>query len=126
MSYEPSEAELSFIRKAYDESVTFMTICGGISLALRAGILTGKTATAPRFALSKYRREQPQVNWVEKRWVRDGKLWTSGALINGLDCMLAFIKATWNPREGDCIDIMLKVGAAPERDVDYKDVPWQL
>ncbi len=31
-----------------------------------------------------------EVNWVTKRWARDGKIWTSGALLNGTDMTRAF------------------------------------
>lgn len=90
--YVPNEAELSYLRKAHDECSAFLTICGGFIPAQKAGILAGKTATAPRFMIEQLRKEDPRTNWVEKRWVRHGKVWTSGALLNGLDLMMAFVR----------------------------------
>lgn len=77
---------------------------------------------------------EPEANWVEKRWVRDGKLWSSGALLNGTDMMMAFGKETWgadSTGEEDDKDVSLfeftrRMGGWPSREVDYKDVPWAL
>jgi transcriptional regulator GlxA family with amidase domain len=125
LSYTPTDAEIGFIRKAYDECAAFLTICGGFEAPLRAGVLQGKTATAPRTMLGMLRDTAPDVQWVEKRWAHDGKLWTSGALLNGLDLMSAFIRETWGA-EGNLQDFMLKFGGAPIRDVDYQDVSWKI
>lgn len=91
--------------------------------ALAAGLLEGKTATAPRALLGMLRAQSPGVNWVEKRWANDGKLWTSGALNNGLDMMAAFESEVWGG-EGTLAEHMLRWGSVPRRDVDYKDVSW--
>jgi transcriptional regulator GlxA family with amidase domain len=85
--YTPTEAELAFIRKTHDASLAFLTICGGFVSAQLAGILAGKTATAPHFMIPELQKQDPRTNWIEKRYVRDGKIWTSGALLNGLDMM---------------------------------------
>ncbi|KAF2672056.1 class I glutamine amidotransferase-like protein [Microthyrium microscopicum] len=124
LGYAPSEAELEFIRKAYEESAAFITICGGFMAPLQAGIFDGKTVTSPRPLLADLKKAAPNANWVEKRWVRDGKLWTSGTLLNGLDLMAAFMRDTWGA-EDTLQDFMLKLCGAPIRDVDYKDVSWE-
>ncbi|KAH6897384.1 class I glutamine amidotransferase-like protein [Thelonectria olida] len=121
VGYEPKETELAFIRKVWAECSAFITICGGMDAPLKAGILEGKTATAPLPLITSLREQAPGTNWVEKRWVRDGKLWTSGALLNGLDLMRNFCLETWGGEEGSLVDRMLRFGAWPVRDVDYKD-----
>ncbi|KAK4190755.1 class I glutamine amidotransferase-like protein [Podospora australis] len=123
--YHPNPTELAFVRKAYEESSAFMTICAGIEVPLLAGLLDGKTATGPRGMLGYLRQHAPTTNWVEKRWVRDGKLWTAGALLNGTDMMGAFEHATWGG-EGTLVELMCRMGGVPVRDVDYKDVSWDL
>jgi transcriptional regulator GlxA family with amidase domain len=67
------------------------------------------------------RKQAPETNWVPKRWVRDGKLWTSGALLNGADMMTNFIKHYWGG-EGTYAEFLSKLGAWTDRDIDYKDV----
>lgn len=71
------------------------------------------------------RKAAPGVKWVEKRWVRDGKMWSSGALLNGLDLMRAFLMEYWGG-EGSLVEFGLKLGAYPVRDVEYADVEGPL
>lgn len=126
--YVPTQAELDFICKSWEGCSAFLTICGGMDAPRIAGILDGKTATGPRLFLDVWRAQSPGVNWIEKRWVRDGKLWTSGALLNGTDMMAAFAEEYWaRPApEGSLVGTLTKIGAWPARDIDYKDVPWAL
>ena len=118
----PTNAEIKFIRESYEHCAAFLAICGGFMAPLRSGIYEGKTATAPRFLLDNLRKESPGVTWVDRRWQQDGKLWTSGTLLNGLDCMQAFARQTWNPTKGEFVEAMLSIGSWPVRDEEYKDV----
>ncbi|KAF4995474.1 hypothetical protein FGRMN_5095 [Fusarium graminum] len=120
--YAPDGTELDFVRKAYNDCSAFLSICGGMLVPLQAGILKGKTATGPCIFLEKFRQNAPETNWVRKRWVRDGKLWTSGALLNGLDMMFNFIRHHRGEGEDKLVDFWSKLGAWPDRDVDFKDV----
>jgi transcriptional regulator GlxA family with amidase domain len=130
MKYTPNEAELAFVRKAWEDCSAFLTICGGVLVPQAAGILEGKTATGPRPFLPMLKQQAPGTNWIEKRWVSDGKLWTSSTLLNGTDMMIAFAKETWRSRapEGEfaLVDHAQQLGAWPARDLDFKDVPWAL
>ncbi|KAI1075218.1 class I glutamine amidotransferase-like protein [Whalleya microplaca] len=123
--YVANEAELAFVRKSWEDCSAFLTICGGMTTPLKAGILEGKTATAPRFWLPVLRQQAPGTDWVEKRWARDGKLWSSGALLNGLDLMKAFVTEFWGG-EGTLAEFLARMCAWPIRDVDYKDVSWNI
>ena len=114
------------MRKCWEDCVAFLTVCLGVAVPLQAGILEGKTATGPRLMLDALRQQAPATNWVEKRWVRDGKLWTSGALLNGTDLMHAFVHEFWGGGEEKLATYLSRTSAWPTRDVDYKDVPWQL
>ena len=121
-AYQPSEADLAFIRKSYEDCSAFLTICGGMMSPMQAGIFQGKSATGPRMMLDSLREKNPGVDWQEKRWVRDGKLWSSGTLLNGLDLMHAFCTETWGG-EGSLVEFHMNLTSWPRRDVDYKDEP---
>nr|XP_023924718.1 uncharacterized protein LOC112036135 [Quercus suber] len=116
----PNEAEQEFVRKAYDQCTVFISICGGMMIPLAVGLLDGKTCTAPRPFLPMVKKDYPQVNWVEKRYVKDGKTWTSSTLLNGLDLMRAFVEETWGG-PGTLAESLLYDGAWPVRDVDFND-----
>jgi len=123
--YNMTEGERAFVKKCNGDCVAFMFICGGILVALEAGLLEGKTATAPRFMVEQLRKGHPEVHWVEKRWAHDGKIWTSGALLNGTDMTRAFALETWGG-EGSLAEFGMRLGGYPCRDVDYADVPWKI
>ncbi|KAJ4295071.1 hypothetical protein N0V90_007079 [Kalmusia sp. IMI 367209] len=130
--YTPNEADLAFIRKAYNDcicpppnyllkpnappGVAFLTICGGMIPAQIAGVLAEHTCTAPRFMVSLLQQQDPRTKWVEKRAVRDGKIWTSGALLNGLDLMQEFAKTYWP----ELAEVAIPLGGWPERSLEYE------
>jgi transcriptional regulator GlxA family with amidase domain len=120
MGYTPNKAELDFIRKSFDDCAGFLTICGGFQAPLMAGLYHGKSATAPQPMLGMLKKTAPDVEWVDQRWHRDGKLWTSGTLLNGTDLMRAFATDIWGGK-GSLASAMLDIGGFPKRDVDYKD-----
>jgi transcriptional regulator GlxA family with amidase domain len=127
MGYIPTDTELQFIRKSYSQCVAFLNICGGVIPAQMAGVLEGKICTAPRMILPVFKQQFPETQWVEKRYVQDGKIWTSGALLNGLDMMRAFVTDTWgNEGPGVIAQFLLQLGHFPIRDNDYKDAPSEL
>jgi transcriptional regulator GlxA family with amidase domain len=61
------------------------------------------------------REKDPRTKWVERRWARDGKVWTSGALLNGLDMMKEFMAENWP----ELTEIAVRTGGLPVRDVEY-------
>ncbi|PYH48545.1 uncharacterized protein BP01DRAFT_353707 [Aspergillus saccharolyticus JOP 1030-1] len=120
VGYEASEAEKAFLRKSYADCAAMLCVCAGFEPVLHAGLLEGKTATGPRFLLPRLRELAPGTTWVEKRWAIEGKIWTTGTLLNGLDMVAAFGRATWGTR-GDLVETVIKKGCFPCRDVDFGD-----
>ncbi|KAK4077773.1 uncharacterized protein Triagg1_3467 [Trichoderma aggressivum f. europaeum] len=119
---EPSDSEKAFMKKCYADSSAFITVCGGMQAPLKAGIFDGETATAPRFHLETLRKIAPETNWVDQRRVNDGKLWSSGALLNGMELMSAFIQQTWPSGEGSLVREMMTRAQWISRDQYYRDV----
>jgi len=76
----PAEEELRFVRDHVNAGVELLTVCSGMYVAAHAGVLDGKkaTGTAPAAELAK---KFPGVKWEDKRYVNDGKIWTSGKFI---------------------------------------------
>ncbi|KAL4948806.1 class I glutamine amidotransferase-like protein [Aspergillus filifer] len=120
ITYHASETELAFLHKAYESCSALLCVCGGFEPVLSAGLLEGKTATAPRLLLPMVREKAPGTNWVEKRYVNDGKIWTTGILLNGLDMVIAFARSVWGDK-GGLIEMAASFGHWPQRDVKYKD-----
>lgn len=118
--YTPNETELAYIRKTYESCSAFIAICGGIQAPMQAGLLKGLSATAPRPLLPIAKQLSPDTEWHEKRWHNDGKMWTSGTLLNGNDLMAAFAQKYWGGEES-LAHWNVHMGHWPQRDVDYKD-----
>jgi transcriptional regulator GlxA family with amidase domain len=116
--YELNEQGLEFVRKAYKECTAFLTICAGFVAAKQAGLLKGKTVAAPRFMLGDLRKSDPGTKWVERRWAHDGKVLSSGTLLNGLDIVRAFAEYTWGS-EGGIAGPLLEIGAWPVSNTEF-------
>lgn len=123
--YILTPGELAFLKKCNEDCAALLVICGGFLAPLQAGLLAGKTATAPRLMIGYLRQAHPEVNWVAKRWANDGKIWTSGALLNGTDMTKAFVESVWGG-EGSLVEFSTRLGGYPVRDIDYKDVSWEV
>lgn len=81
---------LAWIRKIDQTSIYTTSVCTGAWILGAAGLLQGKTATTHWYRaeemLAKYGAE-----FEQKRWVRDGKYWTSAGVTAGLDMALALV-----------------------------------
>ncbi len=77
--------------KAIDKTSIYTTsVCTGAWILGAAGLLEGKDATTHWYRaeemLTKY-----GADFKEKRWVKDGKYWTSAGVTAGLDMSLAIV-----------------------------------
>lgn len=82
----------AFVRgHASQKNTIIMTVCLGIYVAGQAGILEGKNVTGTGGYLADLEKKF-KANWVKKRWMHDGNIWTSGTITNGNDMIAAFLK----------------------------------
>lgn len=86
LSHRPPAA-MRFIREAWERTPTWISTCTGSLWLADAGVLDGKRATTNRAFLGAARGLREKVEWVDQRWVVDGKpfvgegvgeVWTSG------------------------------------------------
>jgi len=82
----------AFVRgHAAQENTTIMTICLGIYVAAQAGIIEGKNVTGTGGYLPDLEKKF-KANWVKRRWMSDGNIWTSGTVTNGNDMIAAYLR----------------------------------
>ena len=83
-------AVLNWIRKINETSVYTTSVCTGAWILGATGLLQGKNATT-----NWYRAEEMLkgygANFINERWVHDGKFWTSAGVTAGIDMSLAII-----------------------------------
>ncbi|KIX93183.1 uncharacterized protein Z520_11037 [Fonsecaea multimorphosa CBS 102226] len=113
----PEEDVLSFLRAHKAAGKTdFLVICTGSFAAGHAGLLDGKRISGPRGLLSKLREKFPAGKFVERRWERDGRIWSSGGITNGLDLTAAYLHYKVQKELADLVCAMAEVG---DRAQDY-------
>jgi putative intracellular protease/amidase len=65
------------------KSTDILSVCTGCFILGQSGILKGKSASGPRGVIPMLKKKFPDTKWVDdKRWVKDGNIWTSGKLHN--------------------------------------------
>lgn len=79
----PPEEVLGWIKAHVEAGVDLLTVCTGAFVAGYAGVLDGKRASGPRGVLDLLKKECPGVEWVDKRWVNEGNIWSSGKFVLG-------------------------------------------
>jgi len=81
---------IRFIEEQARECKAVLSVCTGSFLLHRAGLLSGRKATT-RWASLDRLRALGDVEVVEERFVRDGKIWSSAGVSAGIDLILAVI-----------------------------------
>ncbi len=88
---EVSNARLiRFVAEKAAECEAVLSVCTGSFILHAAGLLSGKRATTHWASLQRL-RDLGDVNVVEERFVRDGRIWTAAGVSAGIDMILAFI-----------------------------------
>ena len=88
-----SEAMLEWIRKSSKSADVTMSVCTGVSLLARTGLLSGKPATTHHSYYKGLALDFPNVH-VKRgaRFVEEGNLATSGGLSSGIDLALHIVE----------------------------------
>jgi transcriptional regulator GlxA family with amidase domain len=81
---------IRFIEEQARGCQAVLSVCTGSFLLHRAGLLSGKTATTHWAWLDRL-RALGDVEVVEERYVRDGRVWSAAGISAGIDLMLALI-----------------------------------
>lgn len=81
---------IAFIESQAKNTKYILSICTGIFLLHKAGLLKDRSVTTYWRAMPEL-RSFSDVHVVEKRVVKDGKVWSSGGISSGIDLALELI-----------------------------------
>ncbi|HYY58659.1 MAG TPA: DJ-1/PfpI family protein, partial [Pyrinomonadaceae bacterium] len=81
---------LDFVRKQAGACREVLSVCTGAFILQAAGLLEGKRATTHWGSLDRL-RAFGEVTVEEKRFVRDGHVWTAAGVSAGIDLALALV-----------------------------------
>ncbi|HEY0006896.1 MAG TPA: DJ-1/PfpI family protein [Pyrinomonadaceae bacterium] len=83
-------ALIDFVRRQAASCKEVLSVCTGAFILQAAGLLEGKRATTHWASLGRL-REFADVSVDEKRFVRDGHVWTAAGVSAGIDLALALV-----------------------------------
>jgi transcriptional regulator GlxA family with amidase domain len=90
---EPSDAVVAWVRNATRATDVTMSVCTGVFLLAKTGLLSGKAATTHHGAYAELAMAFPDI-WVKRgsRFVESGNLASSGGLSSGIDLALHVVE----------------------------------
>ncbi|KAJ2915263.1 hypothetical protein MD484_g5131, partial [Candolleomyces efflorescens] len=100
-----SPALSTFIHERFPALKGLLTVCTGSTLFAQTGLLDGVHVASNKVAL-KYMAETGRLNrkvkWVgDRRFVRDGKIWSAAGITSGLDLAAEFARVHFDPEVVD-------------------------
>ncbi len=102
---------LSWINKINKSTKWTLSVCSGALLLAAAGVLKSRRCT------THWRRKQMlekyDVNIVNKRYVQDGKYFTSAGVSAGIDMALYFVKSNWGQESAEAIQLAIEYDPMP-------------
>lgn len=81
---------IDWIKKIHGTTTYTTSVCTGAWILGEAGLLKNKKATTNWYR-AKEKIESYQAEFVQERYVQDGKLWTSAGVSAGIDMSLALV-----------------------------------
>ena len=115
------DAHVAFIKKTYPTLKYLITVCTGVGLVARTGILDGVRATGNKKAWAWVLAQSDKVHWVaEARWVQSGNIWTTSGISAGLDGMYNYVQTIY----GEDVALTLANDLEHERELDWKHDPF--
>ncbi|WP_100076940.1 DJ-1/PfpI family protein [Chryseobacterium camelliae] len=107
-----NEKVLDWIRKV-DQTTTYTgSVCTGAWILGATGLLKGRNVTTNWFDATE-KMAQYGAHFVQERYTRDGKYWTSAGVTAGLDMSLAILKDNWGSNYAQAVMLDLEYDPAP-------------
>jgi len=85
-----NEEIINWIKKIDKKSTFTTSVCTGSWILGKTGLLSNKKATTNWYR-AKEKLQEYNVTFVDERWVKDGKYWTSAGVSAGIDMSLALV-----------------------------------
>ena len=113
-----NRALLDFVATQAAHCHSVLSVCTGSFVLHAAGLLAGKRATTHWGALQRL-RELGDVQVVEDRFTRDGRIWCSAGVSAGIDMTLAFIADVAGDETAGKVQFAAEYFPSPKRYADY-------
>jgi putative intracellular protease/amidase len=101
-----------WIRKIDEKTLYTASVCTGGWVLAATGLLNGKKATTNWYHAEEMLKKYG-ATFVDKRYVQDGKYWTSAGVTAGMDMALAIMKDIWGDNYTQAIMLDMEYNPAP-------------
>jgi transcriptional regulator GlxA family with amidase domain len=119
---------LQWIRQIHEKTIYTTSVCTGSWILASAGILQGKNAACHWYG--KEILEGFGAKFSEKRWVKEGKIYTAAGVSSGIDMGLALASEIMGEEYAKAIQLLIQYDPKPPFDAgtpskaDPKTVKW--
>ncbi|KAF9007079.1 ThiJ/PfpI [Cyathus striatus] len=90
-----------FLKARFEEVKLVLVICTAATAIAQTGILDGLRVCANKYGLkvlAEYGLLRKEVKWVgDRRWIKDGKVWSSAGVTAGIDLAAEFARVHFDP-----------------------------
>jgi transcriptional regulator GlxA family with amidase domain len=128
VDYKSAESKVAirWLADTVTSAQRLCTVCSGVFLAAKAGLLAGRTCTTHHLLTERLARDHPDINVLDNRiFVRDGEVFTSAGATTGLDLVLQLISIDEGPELA--LDVARKLVVYFRRSgADPQLSPWLL
>jgi transcriptional regulator GlxA family with amidase domain len=98
---------IDFLQKQAQGCEYVLSVCTGVFLLHKAGLLTNKKVTTYWRAFPEL-KELGDIEIIEQRIVQSGKFWFSGGISSGIDLALAFIAAVAAKKDAAKVQLLFE------------------
>jgi len=102
-----NEEMIAYIQKTAESCEYVISICTGMFLLAKAGLLKNHSVTTYWRAFSELKAHQ-DLKVEEERIVKTGRVWTSGGVTSGIDLALAFIEELAGKKVAGQVQLLLE------------------
>lgn len=101
--------------QAQNSGTTFMSVCVGLYILAKTGLLANKEATTHWMAIESVQQQYPNIRFIKNvRYVSDGNFITTGGVTSGIDGALYLVQTVDGPTIAKTVaDIMVYNRDAP-------------
>ncbi|KAF8148398.1 class I glutamine amidotransferase-like protein [Crassisporium funariophilum] len=91
------DAHVAYIKSVYPKLRYLISVCTGVGLVARTGVLEGHRATGNKRAWAWVMAQGGRrTYWVpHARWVRSGNIWTTSGIAAGMDGVFDFVRVVY-------------------------------
>ena len=91
----------AFLQERVPKLKALLTVCTGSMAIAQAGVLDGLHVCSNKIALKQFveaGKLNKKVKWVgDRRWIVDGKVWSSAGITAGIDLSAEFARVNFDP-----------------------------